>query len=306
MGLEMNKKGMFFSIAVTGLIIMVLISLNFENKKDIDVTHDYSVLAVVSMQKFIDDTLNDFDRAFYIAIYRTILSANEYITSQQDFLSNQDLFTLTVNGTINNNIINLSASDNLNDWKKSINTIAKDFKIDFNATFNNIEAYHSSPWYLNFKINVTFNFYSQDKKTNFTFDQIRNTKISIIGFEDPFYSYYSKGTSFSNINKSQYFLDELYGNENKIDEFALKGFYIENDDAPSFLNRIYGNFSSDKNGIERMINVEELNSEFYINSSIIDHLYWQGESQNYLVKNSSLYWLRLDEQHLNYYGLEKN
>lgn len=297
---------MFFSIAVTGLIIMVLVGLNFENKRDTNSVHDYSVFAVVSMQKFIDDTLNDFDRAFYIASYRTILSANEYITSQTDFLTEHDLLTLTVNGSVNTQIINLSASDNLNDWKKSINSIAKDFKIDFNATFNELKIYHSSPWYLDFEVNVTFNFSSQDKKTNFTFEQIRNTRVSIIGFEDPFYSYFSQGTSFSSINKSLYSFDELYGNESRIDSFALDGHYIENNDAPSFLNRIYGNFSSDKNGIERMINVEELNLEFYINSSVIDHLYWQGEIQNYLVENSSLYWLRLDQEHLDYYGLEKN
>jgi len=304
MGLK-NKKGMFFSIIVTSIIILILVSMNINYETDINLKNSYTLEYAKDLENFVIDTSNDFERAFYISFYRTILSANEYISQYQEFITRKDLLSLIVNGTIKNEKINLSANDNLNDWKKSILNLAENYKIDFDFEIIDFNIYQKDLWNLESSLLIVFNFTSENNKINYSFSKFFVTQINIIEFEDPFYNYFGNGRIFSTIYDSKYSFEEIFSNQTIFDEIILNKKYIANLDAPSFLNRLQGNFSSSEFGIMRIINLEDLDINMRINSSLADYIYWQGEVESYFLNNSDISWLRLDQENIDYYGLTK-
>lgn len=304
-----NKKGMFFSIMVFALIVLVLFNYKITYRTNIleEGKSDYG--RIDSINKFIEDITKDFNRALYIAGYRAILGVNEYITREGNFVNNTAFTTAIINGTINSETINITAKDHLNDWRTAIYVLSDDFRIKSNITFLEIKEYQTDPWNIIFEATAHFEVYDELNTSIFKFNYTAVASIGILEFEDPTYNIFTNGTFIGTIKKSDYELSQLVNGTNytrllnAIDNVE----YFSDNESPSYLNRIFGNMSANENGILSFVNIDEFDSKFVYNRSCSDHIYWTNSQPSFEVVDVTdmLSWFRLDNNNIIKLGLTK-
>ncbi len=160
-----------------------------------------------------------------------------------------------------------------------------------------------SPW--NVRFNFRGDFYFADIGGSASWNKTLNlaVDIPIDNFNDPFYI---KGTNGNVVNKfvKTPFSSFVSGSDiTNLTNHSLNSYYISSSSAPSFLKRMQGDFSSDANGVESLVNLQELSSEG-VNvqqKSVVDYIYFNSASNpaNCNVLPSGMpSWFRLDDSHL--------
>ena len=131
--------------------------------------------------------------------------------------------------------------------------------------------------------------------------QVISTFIPVGGFEDP--SHIINTRVLRKINRTIYSFDNT-SIANLSGHFNGK-YYIANPDAPSFLKRLEGDFTSDPNGIETFVDTYEIQLQGYpIKStmSVVDHIYFTDADTGSTVSGMPS-GFRIDEGHKPFYQI---
>ncbi len=276
-----NKKGIFFTLIAIGLLGLVLYSYS--------VTYAYSMqekTAVIetridTMNRLIKEIDSDMENAIYIVSYRAIISMEDYVANTGTFVDNtQNTFKeLFINGTIDGQNQSLMENNTIKDWMRKINASANAIGVYMNINIENVSIRQASPWKVKIEVNATINLSDIKATANWTQDKQLSTEISIIGFEDPWYTVYTNGNVLKRINKTIYegnYTNNATGDKNLRDHVD-KTMYANWTGAPSFLMRFENNFNKSIYGIESFVNKTEV-SPYYscpTETSSIDNIYWQ-------------------------------
>ncbi len=317
-----SKKAMFFTLIA--ILIIGLLVLTFSTKMDIRIKGHLPVLErrITAVNIFVHDIENTYlERMLRIS---TLSAFNALIANQEtskNYLTREEFdpvfAELAMNGTLgvddNNNKIMILRKYNLNSMLNELAKISKDelhVKASFEPrTLNVFQNNETGPW--NIGINFTINYFVDGDLATWNKSSNIITQFSIIGLEDPLYSYSSKqnnqGENHKNIIKADNF------NENwTIENFRLfvrDQTYRYDSKAPSYLLRLINDYNaSGCCGIESMINLNIMQDEENRNATFVDYCYWSniciGEDYgNYIW---TLEGDKFSKPNITYYGEERD
>ena len=304
----MNNKGIFFTISAIALIIVMIIT--YGSYSDYTETEKMNALEsrIDTVNFFIKDVEKDLDKGAFIAGFRTVLSFNEYITTNGSFLDNvEERFKESfINGTIHNQPLTLMYNSTFTDWGQRISQQAKRVGILFNFTLNDVKLTQSSPWAIDINLNLSLYIRDSSNISSWKRDRLLTTRINILGFEDPLYVINSKGKITNLIERSNTSQFVVNNNPDHLIYYANNSLYTTRNGSPSFLMRFEGNLGNSSNGIESLVNIEELQNQGLVieDRSIVDYIYFGTATTTNERINQTPTWFKLDTDHIDFYDVE--
>lgn len=302
--LPRGKKGVFFSIVAVAILVLVFLALPLKTRfinRDAALSVESQVHA---LNEYVSNFEYDTDRALFIAGYRSMLGLSQVIkelngTPISDL--NATFSELVINGTYNGTPMNITYNASLTNWIGHVNNKSKDIEIAVNISGFNVSLYHVSPWDVEMLMQMDVSIVSLVGLARWDYHDNRTVQLSVQGFEDPLYTMGSKGVFVNAITKTPYesFVNTDTDNVKNLTNHTKHSWYIENDNAPSYLMRFRGDFNSSPYGIESLVHVESLQAigGLEYNKSIVDFYYWNPAKNptKYRI-NETPDWFRLDNQ----------
>lgn len=307
-----SKKGMVFTILgiILAAFIIVYSEYDFYHFKE---KSEIVQQRVISMDNFIDDIEKDIEREMFIGGYRSIIAIDKHLSENGSFLPDVDktVEEVFLNGTINEEDAELMSNASFNEWALRINEEANKLNINVEFIPHKVLVTQESPWFVTLNLNVSYNITDNSNIASWYITKEFDKKISILGFEDPTYILGSNGLVTNIIFQSHYDPDYVNNDDNttvNLTEHLRNSYYIASEEAPSFLMRFEGNFSSSPQGIESMVNVEDFMKQNLPNKtrSVIDYIYLDPAPPSYDLLcdvESMPAWFIIDDEHKNKYEI---
>ncbi len=296
----MNKKAMFFTILAIALMSLFLISYTFysvvQGRKSID-------KRIETMNNFLFSIEQDLQREVYIIGFRTLFSAEDYITKKGQYITDINSFFREAffNGTVDGNSSEILIGVTYKDIVESVNEKSKRLNINLNLTNPEILITQEDPWHV--ALILSLNLTMKDMAELASWNKKENIKslIKIEGFEDPLYVINTGGQIINKINKTIYEPIDI----SNLLAHTQSSYYIESTTAPSFLNRLQGITSNSSSGIESLVYLPKLSSQGIAikDKSCVDYIYFSSDNPSAYSVAGMPSWFKLDSPHLNVYGI---
>lgn len=298
------RKGQMFTI-----LAILLIGLMFASFEIFSTIHERNAIKtrISTMNSFLNSIEKNLQRQLYISGFRIIFLADSkiingtYISNLTSFF-NEAFYNGTVNG--GQEIIMMGAT--YNDTISSINKKASKINVNVYMENTTLEFKQDGPWNVRFTMVSDFVMEDKQKLARWKKKQNISVLVPVEGFLDPIFIV--GGHYMRKINRTIY--EGNYaspGDLSNLSDHVDKGYYAANPDAPSFLNRLEGNFSGDTNGIESFVNTLALPPELQNNEkTCIDHLYFDPDPDVDVLGGAYTgmqTWFKIDEGHLLKYNL---
>ena len=304
----MSKKAIFYTSAAIALTIVIFVTYSSYSAYRLSDKMDVIQTRIETVNFFIKDVEKDISNGAYIAGFRTLLSFNQFITTNGTFIDNLNgrFKESFLNGTINKQPLSLMKDSTFTDWANKISAEANKVDIKFNFVINEIKLNQTDPWNVDIGLNLTLDIRDKRNTSYWIRERYLKTKIGIVGFEDPLYIVKSNGRVTNAIISGNITQFVIAG---KVDNLLIhmnNSFYLAHDDSPSFLMRFEGNLGNSTNGIESLVNLDKfLQQGLPIKDrSIIDSVYFGTKSTtNYRINNTPQ-WFKIDQEHLKVYQVE--
>ncbi len=308
-----SRKGMYFTLMTIAFLTIFIFIFMIPSYRRLGEKMTTIEMRVDSMNDFIKDLERDTERGLYISSFRALLSLEEYMIIRGEFIKDtqKSFKEALLNGTINNTNTTLMKLSTFPLWIEKIKEESQAFNIQTNITLHNIALYQNDPWYVSVSANITLFIKDTTDIASWNINEIINTSISIIAFEDPLYiiNSYGRTTNIINITSFEgnftYKVGDVWNIDNLLSH-TYNSYYASNPNAPSFLMRLENNIAPSPYGIESLVNIKrlaELGLEICSTCSIVDYYYWdQVGNGNYRI-NFTPSWFKLDYSHLEKYNV---
>lgn len=269
-----NKRGIFFTSLVLVILTLFLLTYTFF----IDVNERITVQKrIETMNSFLTSLEQDIPRQLRTSGFRIIfllekrmIETGVYV-DDIDFRFNETFFAGTVYGESNEEIDMVMAGATFSDIESSINEKTSKINAEVTLTNPSISISQEDPWNVKISLDVQFSFKDKSGLASWNRTTPFVAFLPITGFEDPIYPLQTNSPSVVNIiNMTPY---KSFASASELTDHATNSYYINNTNAPSFLDRLEGTLSaSNINGIESLA-VPKLNS--ISGTSIVDYEYFQ-------------------------------
>ncbi|MBS3142053.1 hypothetical protein J4464_01560 [Candidatus Woesearchaeota archaeon] len=308
----MNRKAMFFTlltIAILGIFIFAFSYQEYQRLSNRALTVE---ARVTSLNDFLSDVRRDIGRGLYISGFRSVLALSEYMINQGTYVDDvQSRFReAMINGTINGSTYTVLQGSTFKDWAQRIQFEGDKVRIDVNITLNTLDVVQDDPWNVLVRANVTMIVKDSAQTATFTTTEFVTAKVGIVGFEDPLYIVNGQGRLTNVINTSIFygnFTQKINGTwyvSNLLNHTA-SGYYVADEDAPSFLMRFENDLESSPYGIESLVDLAKFEAQGIqtYENSIVDHKYFANSSGTLYRINFTPSWFVIDQAHLAQYNV---
>ena len=305
--IDMPKKSMFYISAAIALTIVIIVTYSAYSSYRLNDKMESVETRIQSVNFFIKNIEKDLDNGIYIAGFRTMLSFNQYITTNGSYIDdvNARFKESFLNGTIKGQQLSLMQDTTFNDWANKISAEAAKIDISFNYTIVDVNLNQSDPWTVAIGLNISMNVRDKKNTSYWTRNRYLSTKINIISFEDPLYVVNSNGRITNSIIQSNISPFVTGGDVTNLMIHANYSYYIAHNDSPSFLMRLQGDLGNSSNGIESLVNLDEFQQQGISlkDRSVVDYIYFGSTTTtNYRINNTPT-WFKIDQVHLATYGV---
>ena len=302
---ENKKRGIFYTTAAIALTIAIIVTYGAYTTYRLSGKMDVTQTRIETVNFFIKDVEKDLKKGVYIAGFRTLLSFNQYITTNGTFIDdvNSRFRESFVNGTISGQPLSLMKDSTFTDWANKISAEAEKIDIKFNFTINDVRINQSDPWTVDIGVNVSLDIRDKRNTSYWIRERYLTNGIGISGFEDPLYTINSKGRIANTIIKSNITDFVIGGDAKNLMVHANNSYYAANNNSPSFLMRLNGDMGNSSLGIESLVNVDKFLQQGISakDRSAVDYIYFGTQATvNYRVNNTPE-WFKIDEAHLDFY-----
>lgn len=299
----MNNKAQIFTLAT--IIILGLLFASFEI---FSITQHREAIKtrVSTMDSFLFSIEQNLQRQMYISGFRIIFLAEDSIAKNGTYINVNSFFNEAFfNGSINGLHQEIMDGATYSDIFNSISQKAENINVNISLLNSSIIITQEDPW--NVKFILISSFVMQDKTglAKWEKTQIISANIPVENFEDPIFIINTNALISRKINKTIY--QGIYTNGNDVAnllDHLNKGYYAANPLAPSFLNRLSGNFSADSNGIESFVKISDLAQQGLptFEKSAVDYIYFSSSNPEAHQVSGMPSWFRLDRDHLSFYN----
>jgi hypothetical protein len=303
--LKRNNKAMFFTVIAVILLSIFLLSFSIYSEYN----ERTSVKErITTLNNFIFSLEKDISRQGYISGYRALLSLGDHITSTGQFIpdSRIALTEAIINGSIEGNSINLMEGYRLPDLNQRISEIADKMHLFVNYSLKNINITQEDPWNVNLNIEMELFIIDKNGLASWNKTRVIVSKIEITDFEDPLYVINTNGFVVNKVIKNEFATFVSGNNVSNLTLHVNSSKYIASNLAPSFLDRLEGRMTPNEHGIESLVNLPKLSSQGIDikEKSVVDYIYFSSSYPSSRNINGMPSWFRLDEDHLETYGVE--
>jgi len=299
---QMSKKGMFFTIIVIVLVSILILSYTLYSEVR---GRETVQKRIETMSTFMFSMEKDLSRQLYISGFRSIFIMERKIMETGKFISNvsNSSIELFLEGTLDGEPQNVMDGATFSDISDSLRLNSEKMNINTTLTFDSFEITQENPWNVKFILKAQMEVKDKNNIALWNKIEIVAADVSVSNFEDPLYAVSTSGLISNNITKSPYNVFVSGSDVTNLSSHALNSYYISSSDAPSFIDRLEGRTSANVNGIESLVNLQEISSQGLPvqDKSVLDHIYFssQNPSSSYILGMPS--WFKLDSAHLNVY-----
>lgn len=292
------KKAIFYTTAAIALTIVIIVTYSAYSTYQLSDKMDAIQTRIETMNFFIKDVERDINNGAYIAGFRTLLSFNQYISTNGTFIANvnEKFKEAFLNGTINQQQLSLMKDSTFTDWANKISAEASKIDIKFNFTINEIKLNQTDPWNVDIGLDLSLDIRDKRNTSYWIRDRYLTTRISIVGFEDPLYVVNSNGRVTNAIIPTNITQFVIAGNVGNLLIHMNNSYYIAHSDSPSFLMRFGGNLGNSTYGIESLVNLAEFQQQGLAlkDRSIVDYIYFGTKSTANFRINNTPEWFKID------------
>lgn len=302
--MDMNKKGIFFTLMSVVILSLFLAGyLLYSNVNNTNQDRE----RISTMNNFLFSVEKDLPRQLYISGFRTIFLIGKETIETGNYIQNinQTFNDAFFNGEINGKPQEVMLGATFSDIQENLQQKAKKLNINITLSDPQIYVYQEDPWNVKFKLNV--NLEMQDNSGLASWNKTQNyiTEIPIEDFNDPSYILNTNGVVNNKFRKSPYNFFVNGSNVSNLLNHTLESYYINSTTAPSFLERLQGLTSPDKNGIESLINLQLFtqNGIPTKEKTVVDYIYFSEENPSTVNIQGMPSWFELDANHIEIYGV---
>lgn len=303
--MALNKKGMIFTIVTITLLslfatsygIYTLIQDQSSTNKRID-----------TLNNFVASVEQDLPRQLFISGYRAIFLFDKRILDSGSYIENvnDSLNELFFNGTLNGVHQDLMEDATFPAIQDFLTGNANKVNANIELLNPQISLTQEDPWNLKIILNTTL--IIEDKGNLVTWNRSASIEsyISVENFEDPLYSVNTFNKVTNKINQTPYSTFVTGSNYENLSSHFQNSYYKASTSAPSFLDRLQGNLSANQNGIESLVNPQNLVDQGISvqYKSVVDYIYFSSDNpQKYQVPSVSNLILDDEDGHLEMYNV---
>jgi hypothetical protein len=300
---KMNKKGVFFTVLVIALLVLFLVTYSFAS-----VIKDRKPVRrrIETMNSFVDSVEKDLPRQLYISGFRTIFLIEKEILDTGNYINN---FNATVeelfyNGSVDGVAEELMRGANFSGMQGFLNSKAEKINADVTLENPELKVTQDDPWNVKFSLTVDMMIVDKTNLSSWNRTQTIDAYIPINSFEDPIYIVETSNVVTNKINQTSYRPFVNGSDVSNLSFHLANSSYIESSSAPSFLQRLEGNFDASANGIESLVYLPTLSSQGIPieDKCIVDYIYFSDDNPSPLYRTSGMQsWFKLDDAHRDLY-----
>ncbi|MBI4739562.1 hypothetical protein HY772_08560 [Candidatus Woesearchaeota archaeon] len=304
---KLKKNGVFFTVIAVIVVGFFLVSFGlFASYRDVLRT---SVLEtrVFTMNNFIKNIDDDMERSLYISGFRALLSLVNDVVTTGVFVSNlsTQFSEVIYNGTINGTAQDLMQNNTLLYWTQKIQE--ESAKINLNTTIRvgSLLIDQSDPWMVLLTMEANVSIVDKDGAASWNVSRTVQARIPIEGFEDPFFVVKTGGL----LSRKVFRTNLTLWNVTHLRTHLKNETYLNNSNAPNFLLRLQGSTAASNNGIETLIDTNDLIQVgiSVLNKTSVDYIYWSTNNPGHYgitgITNVDYPKFRLDSAHLSVYNV---
>lgn len=293
---------MFFTLIAIALLSLLMISVTIYSVAN---ERENVNKRVESMNKYVFSLEEDLSRKLFISEFRILFLFEKRITENGQYISdvnatfNEAFFEGTIGGYVDEDEEILIQGILFSDIIDDVNEGASKINVKVNLSNPVLTVSQVDPW--NVRITLVVDMLVEDigKLAKWNRTATFNADVPINHFSDPIYIINTGGLISPKVNQTPYasFDNSNISNlTNHINNF----YYFANPDAPNFLNRLEGNLSANPNGVESLVNIQELfdNGISVFDKDVVDHIYFNSSANppTNLVPGMPT-WFKLDDDH---------
>ena len=302
----MNKKGVFFTLAVIVIISLFLVTYTFYTEVQ---KRNAIQKRIETMNNFVFSIEQDLPRQLFASGFRIIFSLENKMIETLAYRTGleSDVQELFYNGTLNGESISIMMGATYSDIQTSLSQKAD--KTNANVVLSNptFSITQEDPW--NIKAKLTVDMLIEDKN-NLSFWNRTSTiekYIPISNFDDPLYIIETNGIVVKKIEKTPHTIFVQGSDISNLLNHSLSSYYIENNASTSFLDRLKGQTNPSTNGIESIVNLQDLSSRGISvqDKTVVDHIYFSTSNPSACntLPAGMPSWFKLDSVSLSTYNV---
>ncbi len=306
MALIHDKRGFFFTIITIVTLSLFLITYGIYNEFK---ERSSEQKRVKTLDSFLKATEADLSRQAYIMGFRAIFIIESAISASGSYSSNVNaqVNEIIQNGTLGGVPQPLMVEATLPEISALANEKASKLNAELTLSQPTIHVFQRDPWHVIVQINTTLILNDKNDKANWTIDESIEAPLKIDNFEDPLYLVNTNGLVTNKITRTPYENFTQGVDVTNLIAHATNSYYTATSLAPSFMQRLEGNLTPSEEGIESLVNLQELSSAGVTvqDKSVVDHLYFSSQNPpDYRIQGMQS-WFKIDDAHLQLYGVEE-
>jgi hypothetical protein len=301
-----NKKAMFFTVLVISILLIFVISYSF-----VSISKDRKAInrRIETMNNFVFSTEKDLPRQLYISGFRIIFLIEKDILETGDYIGdlNATIEELFYNGSMNGNNQELMKGANFSGMQEFVDNKASKINAEVYLSEPVLKVTQEDPWNIKFSLNISMLVVDNANLSSWNKTLEVNSYIPIENFEDPVYIVETNNVITNKISRTSYYPFVEGSDISNLSDHLVNSSYVSSVLAPSFLQRLEGNFGSSDNGIESLVYLPSLSSQGMPieDKCIVDYIYFSSQNPSPLYMTTGMQgWFKLDEPHLDVYQVE--
>lgn len=264
---------------------------------------------VKTLDSFLKATEADLSRQTYIMGFRAIFIIESAISASGSYSSNVNaqVNEIIQNGTLKEVPQPLMVGATLPEITALANEKASKLNAELTLSQPTIQVFQRDPWQVIVQINTTLVLNDKNDKANWTIRESIETPLRVENFEDPLYLVSTNGLVTHKIIRTPYENFTQGADVTNLIDHATNSYYTATSLAPSFIQRLEGNLTPSENGIESLVNLQELSGAGITvqDKSVVDHLYFSPQNPSAYRIQGMPSWFKIDDAHLQLYGVEE-
>ncbi len=296
----MNRRGIFFTLLA--LVIVSIFILSTAIFPDF-LTRQSAQKRVQSIDNFVFSIEESLPRQLFINGFRTIFILENRILQTGEYLENvEDVFDEAFfSGSVYGVEEELLIGTTFSEVEESLRERGRKINVNVSLSSPSLSVDQIDPWNVRFVLNAEL--LVEDFAGLALWNKTLEIEsfVPIDGFDDPVYIISTNGIVGNKFVESP--VDD-FSNSSNLLSHATNSYYITSSSAPDFLSRLEGDLSADVNGIESLVNLQELSSQGISvqQKSVVDYIYFSGSVGSGCQISGMPSWFRLDDSHLTVYS----
>jgi hypothetical protein len=273
-----GKKAVAFTI-----VTITIISLLFLTYGGYTLIQDRSSInkRINTLNNFVDSVEQDLPRQLFISGYRAIFLLDKKTIDSGAYITNVNasLNELFFNGTMASVPQDLMTDATFPSIENFLVGNADKINADIELLNPKISIKQKDPWNLEVTLDINIIIEDQGDLAKWNRSISVSSLIPVDNFLDPIYHVGTSSQVTNKVKKTPYANFVSGADTTNLTNHFQNSYYIASTSAPSFYNRLQGNFSADPNGIESLVNPQTLADQGVDAKykTVVDYIYFSSQ-----------------------------